>query len=228
MEGSTDTVGVPRRAGQYASERYHRGLRSFRRRFYRGIAWALALVLLVELLIAAYVDTTVGWLGVAFMLGALFGVIWLVRDLPPDHVRRWGDGAWGEQQTAKALVPLEQAGWKVQHDIELGRGNIDHVAESPSGRRFVLETKTLQGRLTVEDGFLTSAQLDDPEQVYRHTTLRQVVLGRARHQYCERRRGWVQAVVVIWGEFPQRCVEDGKLVFLHGDELASWLRMQAS
>jgi len=224
MEESTNAAG-PRRAGQYASERYYRGLRSFRRRFYRRMLWALGLVLLVELLIALYVDTTFGWLGFAFILGALVGVVWLVRELPPDHVRRWGDGAWGEQQTAKALLPLAQAGWMVLHDIELDRGNIDHVAESPSGKRFVLETKTLQGRLTVDDGSLTSAQVDDPEQIYRHTTLRNVVLGRARHQYRESRRGWVQAVVVIWGEFPQRC---GKLVFLHGDELASWLRERAS
>ena len=192
------------------------------------VLWAIVLVGLVELGIAMYLDNTFGWTAFAFMLGAFVAGIWLVRDIPPDHIRRWGDGAWGEQQTAKALLPLEQAGWKVQHDIELERGNIDHLAESPSGRRFVLETKTLQGRLKVEDGYLTSAQLDDPEQVYQHTSLRHVLLGRARHQYRESRRGWVQAVVVIWGEFPQRCVEDGKLVFLHGDELASWLGKRAS
>lgn len=227
MEGSTNAAGS-RRAGQYASERYHRGLRNYRRRFYRHVLWAIALVAIVELLIALYVSTTFGWMTFAFMLGVFFTGVWLIRDIPPDHIRRWGDGAWGEQHTAKALLPLEQDGWEVQHDIELDRGNIDHVAQSPNGRRFVLETKTLQGRLSVDDGFLTSTQLDDPEQVYRHTTLRHVVLERARGQYRENKRGWVQAIVVIWGDFPQRCVEDGKLVFLHGEELASWLRKQAS
>jgi hypothetical protein len=226
MEGS---AGAPRRAGQYAAERHRRGLRNYRRRFYRQMLWAFALVLLVELLLALWIDSRFGWLGFAFFAGVTFGSIVIARDLAPDHVRRWGDGAWGEQQTAKALKPIEKAGWKVQHDIELDRGgNIDHVVESPSGKRFVLETKALNGEIRVENGVLKCTQVDDPEQVYRHDRLRHIVLERARHLHYERGRGWVQAVVVIWGDFPQRHLEDGKLVFLHGDELASWLREQAS
>ena len=153
-----------------------------------------------------------------------------LRELPPDHVRRWGDGAWGERETAKALELLEREGWLVLHDVELDSGNIDHVVESPRGRAFVLETKALQGHVAVADGVLTTTQVDDPEQVYEHRRLRHLVLERARHVYRERhgRGGWVQAAVVIWGDFPQHRVEDGKLVFLHGDELVGWLREQAS
>ena len=229
MEGSMNGVPSPRRPGQYAAERHRRGLRSFRRRFYRQMLWAFALVVLVELLVALWVDSSVGWLLFAFLTGASFGSFVMARDFAPDHVRRWGDGAWGEQQTAKALTPLAERGWNVRHDVELARGgNIDHVVESPAGRWFVLETKTLRGEIRVEKGLLTSTQVDDPDQVYRHNKLRHFVLDRARLLQSRRGRGWVQAVVVVWGEFPQRCLKDGQVVFVHGDELATWLREQPS
>lgn len=227
MEGSTNAAGL-RRPGQYADERYRRGMRSFRRRFYRQVGWALALVTVAELLLTLYVDSTVAWMAFAFVLGGTIATVWILRELPPEHVRRWGAGAWGEQQTAKVLEPLEHAGWTVEHDLARERGNIDHLVESPGGRRFLLETKTLQGRLVVEAGCLTSTQPDDEEQIFRNRRLRHVVLERARSIYKERPKGWVQAVVVIWGDFPQRCVEDGKLVFVHGDDLAGWLRQSAA
>lgn len=37
---------------------------------------------------------------------------------------------------------------------------------------------------------------------------------------------WVQAVVVVWGDFPAAVVESDNLVYLHGDELDSWLASQ--
>jgi hypothetical protein len=37
-------------------------------------------------------------------------------------------------------------------------------------------------------------------------------------------RTWVQAVVVIWAEFPQRVVDGDRIVFVHGDELVAWLQ----
>jgi hypothetical protein len=42
----------------------------------------------------------------------------------------------------------------------------------------------------------------------------------------ERRTGqrpWVQAVVVLWSDFPEGLVEDGKCVFVHGSRLREWL-----
>ena len=221
--------GSPRRPGQYANDRYQRGLRSFRRRLYRHLGIRLLAVAAGEFALALYLDSFAMWMAFAFILGGAAASFWILRDLPPEHIRHWGDGAWGEQQTAKALEPLELAGWRVEHDIELDRGgNIDHFAQSPSGKRFVLETKTLNGEVKVENGLLVCTQVDDHEQVYRHRRLGYTVLERARILYRERAGGWVQAVVVIWGDFAQRRVQSGRLVFLHGDELAGWLREQAS
>jgi hypothetical protein len=40
------------------------------------------------------------------------------------------------------------------------------------------------------------------------------------------RRPWVQAVVVVWDEFPQRRHEDDRVVYVAGSELTSWLGEQ--
>jgi hypothetical protein len=225
MENAVE-LETPRAPGQYARERHERGLRNYRRRLYRSLAIGLLLIAAVQFVLAAWVGTTFAWAGFALVLGAAVGVIAVLRELPPDHVRHWGAGAWGEQQTAHALDELVAEGWKLAHDVELARGNIDHIAVSPRGRAFVLETKALQGRIGVENGVLTTTQIDDPEQIYEHRRLRHVVLDRARHVYRERNGdgGWVRAAVVIWGDFEQRRLENGKLVFVHGDELLDWLR----
>lgn len=43
----------------------------------------------------------------------------------------------------------------------------------------------------------------------------------------ERRTGhrtWVQAVVVLWSDFPQGLVDDGRCVFVHGPRLRAWMQ----
>jgi hypothetical protein len=37
-------------------------------------------------------------------------------------------------------------------------------------------------------------------------------------------RTWVTAVVVFWSRFDPRVVEGDRVVFVHGDEVAGWLR----
>jgi hypothetical protein len=37
------------------------------------------------------------------------------------------------------------------------------------------------------------------------------------------RQLWVQAVVVLWSDFPAGCVVDGRCVYIHGSRLAGWL-----
>jgi len=38
------------------------------------------------------------------------------------------------------------------------------------------------------------------------------------------RPGWVQAVVVVWSEFPAGCLQDGRCAFVSGPRLIDWLR----
>lgn len=58
-------------------------------------------------------------------------------------------GIDGERAVAESLLQLSSQGYRVLHDIKLGRGpdspNIDHVLVGPDGV-FVIETKTLRKR----------------------------------------------------------------------------------
>jgi hypothetical protein len=119
-------------------------------------------------------------------------------------VWNWGRGAEGERKTAAAIGPLLSEGWRVEHDRQERRGNIDHVLVGPDGA-FVLETKFPRGTASVEDGVLV-VQLDE-ERSYR-LDVRPRVLGQAAKVADELAaetgaRHWVQAVVVVWAEFPQ-------------------------
>lgn len=53
--------------------------------------------------------------------------------------RRWKYGAAGERDVARALRRLPRS-WTVVHDIDRGRGNVDHIAIGPRGV-FTIETK---------------------------------------------------------------------------------------
>lgn len=55
--------------------------------------------------------------------------------------RRWRAGAAGEREVAKALRPLERAGWLIAHDLPKPTGgNLDHLAAGPTGI-YTIETK---------------------------------------------------------------------------------------
>ena len=52
-------------------------------------------------------------------------------------------GAESERRVAEALAPLAAVGWSVRHNLPWPpHGDIDHVAISPYGPAFVIETKT--------------------------------------------------------------------------------------
>src|SRR5215213_1957981 len=100
------------------------------------------------------------------------------------------------------------------------------------GGVFLLETKNLLGTITFEDGVLQARQFDDPDEVYKYTSLAARVRGQAaavsERLRAETGRGvWVTGVVVIWGLFDQGVVEHEKVTYIAGDRLASWLRARA-
>ena len=60
-------------------------------------------------------------------------------------------GAEGEDRVAEIMESLPD-GFHVYHDVDTGRGDIDHVLISPEGGVFVVETKAHGGRVTFERG----------------------------------------------------------------------------
>jgi Nuclease-related domain len=217
------------RAGAYAEQRYRRGLRSWRARN----RWLFA-VLCGPFIAAGIVVGVLSWDFLAwtagFVVGA-FATLWITfRDTPPRYVESWRDGAEGERKAEKALKPLERDGWHVVHDIQNGRGNYDHVAVGPGGT-YLLESKNLQGVVSVQGGVPHLARRHDPEQAVVFDRVRPLSLASAARlkSEIEQRTGhriWVQAVVVFWSEFPQGLIEDDRCVFIDGSQLCSWLQSQ--
>jgi hypothetical protein len=63
-------------------------------------------------------------------------------------LERWERGARGEEKIGRLLEGLGD-GWFSLHDINTGRGNIDHVVIGPAGL-FTIETKSHRGRICVD------------------------------------------------------------------------------
>jgi hypothetical protein len=127
------------------------------------------------------------------------------------------------------LAPLLADGWRMRHDVDVGRGNADHLLLSPSGKAFLLETKALAGSITVERGQLTCRFSDDPVDVRRYPVTEPMSkLKAAVRDEWARRTGRsapdVQPVVVVWGDLTPTLTRDGELVILAGDRLAAFLR----
>ena len=155
----------------------------------------------------------------SFVLGlfvALAITAWEVGADP--HNLFWLWGAVGERQTAKLLRNLDNS-WECVHDISRGKGNWDHVLIGPAGV-FMLDSKRFAG---------TSVATNDQLHLGRYSYSGSGFRGAAKslHDTLETQvptMPWVQAVVVIWGDFPQKYHEENYVAYVRSDELIDWLR----
>jgi hypothetical protein len=216
-----------RKAGEYAENRYRKGLQSYRRRIRRRLlAFAVPTVVGATGL-AIWFDTEFWWWMAGLFTGGMLAVVRWAIDLPPEHVAKWGRGAEGERWTAKELKALEREGWRIEHDRQKGGYNLDHIAIGPVGR-FLIESKTSTGDVSIEDGVYTVRFADDPEEIYVNRLLHGRMKGRARELWQDLRsegagRTWVHPVVVIWGSFPDQLVHYDKVTYVHGFRLVEFL-----
>ncbi|HEX6262725.1 MAG TPA: nuclease-related domain-containing protein [Actinomycetota bacterium] len=115
----------------------------------------------------------------------------------------WVRGLHGERAVAKALERLP-AGYRVIHDLDIGRGNVDHVVIGPTGV-FAIETKAWSGRLLARAGRLLHNGRDAAE------TRRQAVSGalavRRHLDAAGMSHTWVEAIIVS----TRALVENGEL-----------------
>jgi hypothetical protein len=136
------------------------------------------------------------------------------------HSLTWLWGRIGEQQTETALSGLSSE-WRVEHTIRHQHGNWDHVVVGPPGL-FLLDSKRLHGPAFAADDALRAGRSRFTGGRFRGNA---VDLGEALAPLLGR-RPWVQAVVVVWDEFPQGRHEENRVTYLAGSELASWLSEQ--
>jgi Nuclease-related domain len=107
---------------------------------------------LIWLLLAAWFAATAGYWLLALshrvdVVGALsvFGVAWVAQRYGSRYIdvtARWFRGAHAEESVGVMLNELRREGWILMHDVEQKyEGNIDHIAWSPKGGVFLIETK---------------------------------------------------------------------------------------
>jgi hypothetical protein len=68
-----------------------------------------------------------------------------------DELHRWHRGARGEERVGAVLESLRTDGYRALHDIDTGRGNIDHVLVGPTGV-FAIETKAWSQKVWLAKG----------------------------------------------------------------------------
>lgn len=113
----------------------------------RRALWAGAAVAALVLAIGA----TAGWTSLAFMEAELAALLVFVVGGPQVDRRldRRIRGNQGELEVGAVLDAAAEDGWLVLHDVQTGRGNIDHLLVGPGGI-LTVETKSHRGRRRVE------------------------------------------------------------------------------
>jgi hypothetical protein len=140
-------------------------------------------------------------------------------------IEQWQSGAFGEQRTARELSKLGDE-WFVLHDLPRRNGtNIDHVVVGPPGV-YLLDSKNLGTEVRVHGDELIALR-PDGRQHYRNRTAGSKVRGAAvalSHALTAARSGcWVHAVLVVWGDLPERHVPATNLDWVAGSHLVKWL-----
>jgi len=138
-------------------------------------------------------------------------------------------GFEGEKQTAKELKRLSKhPDWFVRHDIVLGsRANRDHVVVGPAGA-FLMDSKNFLGIGSVESDGLRVRQVEDPTDGWTCEGLgsRMRAWGAELGESIRTATDvevWVQPVVVLWMDFPQKVLESGGVFYVEGKSLGEWL-----
>jgi hypothetical protein len=221
----------PSIAGAYANDRFKRGLRNYRARMRWIFRCGFGPVIVAGVAFLILEGHPYSW--IAGMASGAFAATWsILRDEPPQYVQNWREGAEGERKTAKVLKPLKRSGLRVLHDVQRRYGNYDHIAIGRAGV-FLLETKHLKGIVEIQDGVPHMQRRLDPDVDERLDRIRPRVLAAAAGlgSEIERRTGhrpWVQAVVVLWSDFPQGYVEHDRCIFIHGPRLRTWMTDRAA
>lgn len=132
------------------------------------------------------------------------------------------------QRTSLALAPLRALGWSVTHDVCRERDSIEHLVIGTAGA-FAVDSHIAAGSVRV-DGDQVRITLPGttsptfPNDVWAHDARLRAAEANKLFSTQLSQRVAVNAVVVIWGDFAQRRVEGHNVTFVHGEDLAGWLK----
>lgn len=183
--------------------------------------------MLIGVLVLIADGNELSWLAGVIAGGSTGAWVVLHRSgLPRSRKRPYAE-VRAEHRTASALKPLQEAGWRFLHEIRGLDTTYDHIAIGPGGV-IVLQSISTDGVVMMRGGEPVLERRLTPDAPPRLQRLRPRALtdASALRSDVERlsgRRLWVQAVVVLWSEFPAGCVADGRCVYIHGSRLTDWL-----
>jgi hypothetical protein len=213
-------------AGSEVLQYYERRLKAWR----KSLRWPFVVAALwaIGMSVPVWLYLPHGQFVAGAFIGATEAFILLVRDTPPDFIAKWKRGWEGERKTRKVLRRLERDGWKSFHGRKARYGDLDHVVVGPAGV-FVLDSKNLNGRLSIEAAGLTATYGDAACDAFTLNRLggwltREAIRLKELIAAATGLTYRVQAVVVVWGDFPEREAYQGNVVYIAGDVLGGWLQ----
>jgi hypothetical protein len=181
--------------------------------------WSLVILAVIGFAVWSAFTGAIAGRVLAATAGLLFGMLFAVWALG-GHVSafRWWLGVMGERDTGREIEKLGPE-WHCEHDLVHDHGNWDHVLIGPPGI-FLLDSKLLHGTAVAGDDVLRSGRLTFAGGSFRFGAKRVKELLEERLGF---RAPWVQAVAVVWADFPQGRHEEQDVVYLRCDQLQPWL-----
>jgi hypothetical protein len=150
---------------------------------------------------------------------------------PPRDPEREAREREAYDKTHRVLLALPEQQWSVISPYELRHGRPAHVMVGPGGVYLIIARKP-PGSVRVKDGTAWLRHTGDTQRERPGTdvTRKAVEPAQALAREIRSRTGRgpvVHPVVVLWSEFPQGVVETSNVTYVHGRELAGWLRSRA-
>jgi hypothetical protein len=114
----------------------------------RSLALRGLLMLAALLMVGVVAALAWGFVSLEFFIAelAIIGLLYGIDRSFVPMFERWDRGATGEEHVGQILERLRDHGWHVLHDIDMGRGNVDHLLVGPAGV-LTVETKSHGGRI---------------------------------------------------------------------------------
>lgn len=219
------------RPGRSATRKYRAYSRAWRRRVFgrRASAYFWTIYFLLAVGVAEWHPRGYVTLWVGVLLGGA-GAMWILLPdaLGPPGIISWQLGAWGEQNTASELRPLQREGWTIAHDVRwTDRANHDHVVAGPAV--YVLNSKNAKNsRVEVDGGVIRLTQIDTGDSYVAEKWLPLIEAeARAVKRAVDDAAGFpvaVYPVLVVWGACERTQEYIGDVALVEGDVVAEFLR----
>jgi hypothetical protein len=163
--------------------------------------------------------------------GLAVGVLtlaFILRDGPVELAARLGLDGDDENRTEAIVKALTHEGWKVPAlELDGVDGGV-HVLLSPSGVAYIVESKSVAGRASLDHGVLIERFGDDPMAVYRHDLQpRSDLASQVAAEWSRRMKTLAPAmrtIVVVWGDFLDTPAEHDAVLYVAGTDLIGVLR----